>query len=145
MKLRCLTVRQPWAHAIVHGCKRWENRTWAPKYRGLLLIHAGTADRDHYARFEEIDLPDGTKIPTADLRYGAIIGAVRFTDVRGEVEAIQLSRSDREKAFVEGPQCWRFDEPVVFDSPVVVKGKLNLFEVESSILSAQDLAKIVTA
>jgi hypothetical protein len=37
--MRALTVRQPWAWAIFHG-KPVENRSWATKYRGDLLIHA---------------------------------------------------------------------------------------------------------
>jgi ASCH domain len=38
-----LTVRQPWAWAIIHGGKDVENRSWRTKYRGPLLIHAGSA------------------------------------------------------------------------------------------------------
>jgi hypothetical protein len=41
--MKTLTIRQPWADAIVHGEKRTENRTWTTKYRGTLLIHAGAA------------------------------------------------------------------------------------------------------
>lgn len=39
--MRALTIRQPWADAIVHGTKRTENRTWTRAYRGPILIHAG--------------------------------------------------------------------------------------------------------
>lgn len=45
--MRALTVRQPWADAIVFGDKTVENRTWATSWRGPLLIHAATQlDRD---------------------------------------------------------------------------------------------------
>ena len=45
--IRALTILQPWAHLIVRGRKRVENRTWEPAARGLrvgdyLAIHAGT-------------------------------------------------------------------------------------------------------
>lgn len=43
--LRALTVRQPWAWAIVHGGKPVENRTWEMKYRGPLWLHAGARSR----------------------------------------------------------------------------------------------------
>jgi hypothetical protein len=43
--VKCLTVCQPWAWAIVHGRKHVENRTWATDYRGPLLIHAGGSRR----------------------------------------------------------------------------------------------------
>lgn len=52
-EMRILTVRQPWAYAIMHGGKRVENRVrnLAGGYRGPVAIHAGavydkTAD-DH--------------------------------------------------------------------------------------------------
>lgn len=38
--MRALTIRQPWAWAIVHAGKRIENRTRGTSYRGPLLIHA---------------------------------------------------------------------------------------------------------
>lgn len=42
--MRALTIRQPWADAIVHGMKRVENRTWTRAYRGPILIHAGAEE-----------------------------------------------------------------------------------------------------
>ena len=41
--MKALTIRQPWADAIVHGTKRTENRTWKTTHRGPVLIHAGVA------------------------------------------------------------------------------------------------------
>lgn len=48
--MRALTVRQPWAWAIVHGGKDVENRSRSlGPYRGLVAIHAGlTWDGDPY-------------------------------------------------------------------------------------------------
>lgn len=40
--MKVLTVRQPWAWAIIHGGKLVENRTWLTHYRGPVAIHAGT-------------------------------------------------------------------------------------------------------
>lgn len=51
--MRILTVRQPWAWAIVHGGKDVENRprNIAGGYRGPIAIHAGLAyDRDSHER-----------------------------------------------------------------------------------------------
>ncbi len=50
--VKCLSIRQPWPWLICHpevlrACqlpaKTIENREWAPGYRGLLYIHAGSA------------------------------------------------------------------------------------------------------
>ena len=37
----CLSIRQPYAWAIIKGAKDVENRTWRLNYRGRLYIHAG--------------------------------------------------------------------------------------------------------
>lgn len=46
MKLPCLSVRQPYASAILAGVKVEEYRSWAAAHRGLLALHASnTIDR----------------------------------------------------------------------------------------------------
>jgi hypothetical protein len=42
---RALTIRQPWAFAVVHGGKLTENRSRPIRYRGPLFIHAGSRGR----------------------------------------------------------------------------------------------------
>jgi hypothetical protein len=81
--LRVLTVRQPWAWAIIHGGKDVENRSRniAGDYRGPVAIHAGLhpfeqdndASRAHAAAH-------GGEVPTT-LHYGAVIGVVDLIDV----------------------------------------------------------------
>lgn len=39
--MRALSIRQPWAWAILHAGKDVENRTWRTSVRGPVLIHAG--------------------------------------------------------------------------------------------------------
>ena len=41
MKMKALSIKQPWAWLIVNGFKDIENRTWRTKIRGEFLIHAG--------------------------------------------------------------------------------------------------------
>jgi hypothetical protein len=40
MQLRAISIRQPWAHAVVRLGKDVENRGRATSHRGLVLIHA---------------------------------------------------------------------------------------------------------
>lgn len=40
--MKALSIRQPWAHLIIHG-KPIENRSWSTTYRGPLLLHAAKA------------------------------------------------------------------------------------------------------
>jgi len=74
--VKILTIRQPWASLIIHGGKDIENRTWATRYRGPLLIQASAA-RDvrefTEARWRGITIPD-------ELLYGGVIGIVDLLD-----------------------------------------------------------------
>lgn len=85
--MRILTVRQPWAWAIIHGGKDVENRVRniAGDYRGPVAIHAGLASAldwnddggagDQIARLAGF-WPGIVQCPT-----GAIIGVVDMADV----------------------------------------------------------------
>jgi len=89
--MRILTVRQPWAWAIIHGGKDVENRkrNIAGDYRGPIAIHAGLA----WDRFwpEDGPLEDAMLDEMHRRRHrkpwpwnehrGAIIGVVDLTDV----------------------------------------------------------------
>lgn len=44
MKVKALSLWQPWASLWAAGVKPYETRDWATKYRGPLLIHAAKAD-----------------------------------------------------------------------------------------------------
>ena len=41
IKLKVLTLRQPWATLVAEGIKKYEFRSWKTNYRGKILIHAG--------------------------------------------------------------------------------------------------------
>lgn len=93
--MRALTVRQPWAWAIIHSGKDVENRTQAWSYRGPVAIHAGVrwSDRggesDAIARAWAIERrikPEwGDKcypLPREDLfPTSAFVGVVDLVDV----------------------------------------------------------------
>ena len=66
-----LTIKQPWASAVVLGLKRKEYRSWYTPHRGLLLIHAGkTIDEKGVREYPDVSGP-----------AGAIIGTVKVIDV----------------------------------------------------------------
>ncbi len=41
--MKTLSVRQPWASLLVSGLKDIENRTWAPNFKGRIMIYASLA------------------------------------------------------------------------------------------------------
>lgn len=85
-EMRILTVRQPWAWAIIHGGKDVENRVRniAGSYRGPVAIHAAKVnDADAWAALGRTSLTAYSR--ALDVREsligGAIIGVVDLTNV----------------------------------------------------------------
>jgi hypothetical protein len=100
--LKCLALMQPWASLIVHGFKRYETRSWNPKHRGPLLIHASR-------RFNPAARNLATQQPflaclqeagyksVNDLPIGAIVGIVNLVDVAPvEIVAPALDTTERQ-------------------------------------------------
>jgi hypothetical protein len=87
--IRGLTVRQPWAWAIIHGGKDVENRSRSlGQYRGPVAIHAGLAADP--AGFDSLDvlvalMVDGIgRAPSpqaSKAARGAVLGIVDLVDV----------------------------------------------------------------
>ena len=75
-EVRMLTIRQPWAWAIIHAGKDVENRPRYCSYRGRLLIHA--AQTIDPAGAEELHRR-GVDVPPEALQAGHIIGSVHVT------------------------------------------------------------------
>jgi hypothetical protein len=111
---RVLTVRQPWAWAIIHAGKDVENRTRPTRYRGLLLIHAGQADDP---AGHEFLAQLGLQVPER-LDHGVIIGSVQLVD------SVQASTS---RWAFPGSHHWRLADPVPAVSTLACRGQLGLF------------------
>jgi hypothetical protein len=94
--MKALSIRQPWAWAILHAGKDVENRDWQPRnpglhFRGEFLIHAsGNMTRSEYEDFIafahdvslRIPFPPGHTVPLfGDLQRGGIVGKARVIDV----------------------------------------------------------------
>jgi len=85
--MNALSVKQPWAHAIIFLGKPVENRDWRypPAYRGPLIIHASkTFDKDGYlwiCRNADLLGLSADDIPI-QLAYpcGGIVGQVDLVD-----------------------------------------------------------------
>ena len=77
--MKTLSIRQPWAWAIIEAGKDFENRDWPTKYRGSLLIHAGKKieydDLETVAKMASIPIPE-----VKDIQTGGIVGIVDLVD-----------------------------------------------------------------
>ena len=88
---RALSVRQPWAWAIIHAGKDVENRSWQAvnhglAVRGRIAIHAAKGmTKYEYDDAREFMAKIGVECPPAkDLLRGGIIGTVTVVDVVSE-------------------------------------------------------------
>lgn len=73
-----LSVQQPWPWAMFHAGKDIENRSWATKFRGKVLIHAGKK-----IDFDGIEwlADEGYNVPGEyELLTGGIIGVATIVD-----------------------------------------------------------------
>lgn len=112
-----LSIRQPWARAILYHGKNIENRTWHTKYRGLILLHAsknicGQDDFDFVETTSKMPLPPRTEIQT-----GGIVGVATLVDC--------VTESDSPWFF--GPYGFVLEQvkPVQF---IPLRGRQLLFE-----------------
>lgn len=75
--VKILTVKQPWATALVSGGKDVENRTWDTSYRGWILVHAGKSVDE----FVPVRYGLGNREEVMALPRGCVIGAMNITSV----------------------------------------------------------------
>lgn len=126
LAVKALSVRQPFAWAIIHGGKDVENRTWHSDFRGPVLIHA--ALHWHEITPEALALRMGIVIP-ANLPLGGIVGQVEIVDC---VTA-------HDSRWFTGPYGFvlRNPRPLPFTP---CHGHLGFYDVEPEILTALGLA-----
>lgn len=126
--MKALTIKQPWADAIVHLDKRVENRTWGTRYRGALAIHAGKAlDSDAVTRFRRVAdiFPD---------ERGAFIGYATLVDVHERTLGCCPGSDYAVRA--DGVWHWVLRAPIALLEPVAYTGKLGLWQVPDHVAEA---------
>jgi len=122
---KVLSIRQPWAWLILHARKDIENRTWATKIRGEVLIHAGaTMTREDYFACTLFIAPmrSAWRLPAFDVlkaQCGGIVGSVEITRCVAQSES----------PWFVGPLGFVLANPKVREF-VPMKGRLGFFEVE---------------
>lgn len=124
--MKCLTVWNPWAAAILLGGKTIENRPWKPPADVIgrrILIHAG---KRYDAQARGDGAFGGLTIHRLDLsdQRGVILGSVKLERAM-EAEDCQLPWCQG----VPGHWAWEVVEPLVFLEPVPCPGQLGLFNV----------------
>ena len=118
----CLSIRQPWAWAILNAGKNVENRTWRTSYRGELFIHASKARprRDSLDELRGILERIGRPFPQPeDFQFGALVGKCNLFDC---VPSEKVDSPWRD----ESGYCLMLSE-IQLIKPVPVRGALGIF------------------
>lgn len=132
--MKCLTIHQPWASAIVAGIKGVENRWWRTGFRGLLAIHAGksldTIKELRIAAEGGGDAEVGLEAlrplePFESLPVGKLLGVVEVTACCRYTMAPDLD----DDPFATGPWCWILEAPRRCVTPKIWRGERGLFEI----------------
>lgn len=132
MKVKAITLYQPWASLIILGAKRFETRSWGSEYSGLLVIHAGktlevnTGDPRFMSHLYASGITDYRKLPLS-----AAVGVVwKGKCYRGR--SVLPHIDEREKTFgnFDGDDrvAWELENPVAFEPPVPMRGRQGLWD-----------------
>lgn len=124
MKIRALTISQPWASLIACGEKWIENRGWAvhSSYYGPIAIHAGKG-LQYLTRKEIVNYQTSAIIATARLATCIPLQEIQHTAARWpdvKVDCVVSGKVSAERVaslpltygqlaahrFAEGPFCW---------------------------------------
>jgi hypothetical protein len=124
---RAISIRQPWATAIVFGEKDIENRTWPTKFRGRAIIQAGLQMGHDWWDWERLER-DMELLTGGPLPLGAFIGEVEITDCI-PIEDWDAPE-DCPNPWAWGPYCWVLKDAIAYPEPIPAKGHLGLFKVE---------------
>ncbi len=84
--MKALSIRQPWADAIIWHGKDVENRSWPTQYRGPVLIHAAKKwGPEERANLRWVEDATATKLEdVACPLLGGIIGRAEIVDCVSE-------------------------------------------------------------
>ncbi len=123
--MKALTVRQPYADAIMREWKRFEIRTRRTTYRGEFVIHAAKVVDTTNIALEIIYTQAG--VNRASLAYGCGLGVARIVDC---VPYSDLTLGKRERVLCPpvGVWAWQVQVLEVWDTPVPAKGALGFWK-----------------
>lgn len=133
--MKAITIKQPFASLLVSGQKRYETRSWYPKYRGPMAIHAAAAmpskvwlEREFPGIFEAAgmsyeemcNLPRGCVIATANLDRIWDAAHMALHNITLPDSELRLGRWDNSFG-------WEFKNIKALETPVPAKGQQGLW------------------
>lgn len=132
-----LSLRQPWAWAVLHAGKSVENRMWATKYRGRIRIHAARRWDPHGEEWIAQHL--GRIVPNPVICrdkgwLGAYLGEVTVTNCVAYDAAFRAV----ENPWAFGPICWILTDARAYPEPIPGRGYPGLYFPERNAAVAEN-------
>lgn len=132
MKIKCLSLWEPWASAMARGFKRNETRHWLTSYRGPLAIHAAKK------KFKNSDYEHGF---ISFLRGRGLLENPGCGEVLCIVDLKKIPRTELAKRdasfeelelgdYSEGRYAWVTDNLRTLPKPYPLTGHQGLFDWE---------------
>lgn len=128
--MKALSIRQPWAWAILHAGKPVENRTWWSKFRGPFFIHASQKfDVDGYdwiqTHLHRLRIKDGIPEITDQWAFprGGIVG------ISNIVDCVKQHSSP----WFFGPFGLVLRSTMIIEPVIPLRGQLGFFNVDEYI------------
>lgn len=132
--MKCLTIRNPWAWAIIFAGKDVENRSWPTRVRGRVAVHVSASmTREDYRFAGEFiaGIAPQLQVPS-------------FTDMQrllghiiGTVEVVDSARASSSTWYM-GDHAHVLARPVPC-TPVPYKGRLGYFDIPENLLGNADM------
>jgi hypothetical protein len=135
--MKAITIWQPWAQLVAIGAKEYETRTFAPKYRGPVAIHAGKRKQwgGMVIPYEPFRTPlrDAGIVTYETLPLGCVVAVGELTAIYATRELfLKLSKQERDFGdFTPGRYAWRIQNMRMLEEPIPVKGQQGLWEWEA--------------
>ncbi|MBX3267052.1 MAG: ASCH domain-containing protein [Acidobacteria bacterium] len=126
--MKGLSVRQPWAWAIMYAGKDIENRNWPTRVRGRIAIHASktmlSTDYFEFQEFTALDFPDLDIPSKQELICGSILGTVEIADCV----------IDSDSPWFVGFFGFVLRNPRPLEKPIPFNGKLGFFDIPDDLI-----------
>lgn len=124
--MKVITMRQPYAQAVLLGLKRYETRSWATNFRGKIFIHAGKAKLTKKA------LALAEKYSFVDMHFGEILLVAELSDCIKITPEFMRQQSQTELDFGDwrvGKYAWKLSNVTILPRPIKVKGRLGFWNI----------------
>lgn len=123
--MKVLTLRQPWATLVAEGIKKYEFRSWKTKYRGKVLIHAGTGiDKEDMKNYDNMNL---------DFPSRRIVAIVEIEDCLELTDELNKKIIDENNiaygSKVRTGYAWKLNNVKKIDYDKEINGQLGLWNI----------------